>query len=265
MNVKLSLCGGFPSESYTCWLPGDRLLSLADQLPYLISVPPSHHSFHRLLNELLPEAAPGLARWSGAHRVPVSSTEMAEAEHCPQSTCGKGDVSAWAHASEGRLCRRSPGYRGGRGEKMGQKSEALCAVSGSWPRKHVRRLTASERLWRRSRQPHTDHGAGESSQPPGRRAGRTVSAGGSASCLGCCLSEPSAFGLWIHPAVLDGGVPVVWQWWATCPLWEQSSVMRIFTMDSSSEPDKVPTTSRSEPNTVLVLAMAAEGWGVQSP
>ena len=56
----------------------------------------------------------------------------------------------------------------------------------------------------------------------------------------------------------------VWQWWATCPLWEQSSVMRIFTLDSSSEPDEAPTTSSSKQNTMLVLTMAVEGRGVES-
>lgn len=40
--------------------------------------------------------------------------------------------------------------------------------------------------------------------------------------------------------------------------------MRIFTLDSSSEPDEAPTTSSSKQDTMLVLAMAVEGWGVQS-
>ena len=40
--------------------------------------------------------------------------------------------------------------------------------------------------------------------------------------------------------------------------------MRIFTLDSSSEPDEAPTTSSSKRDTMLVLAMAVEGWGVQS-
>lgn len=42
--------------------------------------------------------------------------------------------------------------------------------------------------------------------------------------------------------------------------------MRIFTLDSSSEPDEAPTTSSSKQDTFLfeVLAMAVEGWGVQS-
>ena len=59
---------------------------------------------------------------------------------------GKGDVSACAHAFEGRLCRRrSPGYRGGRQEKMGQKSEVLTGflvLLSLWARAPVGASTA---------------------------------------------------------------------------------------------------------------------------
>lgn len=179
---------------------------------------------------------------------------------------GKGDVSACAHAFEGRLCRRrSPGYRGGRQEKMGQKSEVLCAVSGSWHRKHMKRLMASELSWRRSSRLHTDHGAEKPSQPPGRCAGRTVSAGGSTSSFGCCPSEPSAFGLWIHPVLLDGGGDRGLAVMSHLPSLRTEFGNETLLWTQVLSQTRHPPTSSSKQNTMLVLAMAVEGWGVQSP
>ena len=89
--------------------------------------------------------------------------------------------------------------------------------------------------------PHRPRGRGSPARPQAGVQAALCLREAVPRALGVAHLNPQPLGSEFTQSFSMEGVTVVWQWWATCPLWEQSSVMRLFTLDSSSEPDEAPT------------------------